>query len=300
MEAPPLTCYRHPERTTGVGCQRCGRPICAACMTQASVGYHCPECLRRHAAGGTGFASVVPTRVDPVATKVLVAMNVAAFLLVAVASGAGDLFALPSSQLVRDLALVGGGFDPGRMAWIGVAEGEWWRLVTGAFLHAGILHLGMNMLALWVLGGMLEPVLGRARFVALYAASLLAGSAGVMVLDPDALTVGASGAIFGLMGAAVALQRARGIDPWRSGLGGLILVNLLITFGVPGISVGGHLGGLVGGAVAGTLLFALERRGAPVGAAVAACAAAGVAFAVLAVAAAGSWQDPLLGVAALG
>jgi membrane associated rhomboid family serine protease len=295
VEAPTLTCYRHPERTTGVGCQRCGRPICAACMTQASVGYHCPECLQRHAAGGSGVASMVARATDPIATKVLIALNAAAYVVTVVASGAGNMLTLPSGALVNDLGLVGGGFDLDRAAWVGVAEGEWWRLVTGGFLHAGLLHLGMNMLALWILGGMLEPVLGRARFVALYAASLLAGSAGVMVLDPNSLTVGASGAIFGLMGAAVALQRARGIDPWRSGLGGLVLVNLLITFGVPGISVGGHLGGLVGGALVGTVVFALERRGAPASAAVAATVALGAAFTALAVVAAGSWQDPWLG-----
>lgn len=264
-------------------------------MTQASVGYHCPECLQRYAAGGSGYADRVRRRSDPVATKVLIGINAAVFVVSVVLGRSGNMFDYPRGWFVEDFALVGGGFSPSRLEWVGVAEGEWWRLVTGGFLHAGILHLGMNMLALWILGSMLEPVLGRARFVGIYFASLLAGSAGVMVLEPNATTVGASGAVFGLMGAAVALSRARGIDPWRSGIGGLIVINLLITFGVPGISVGGHVGGLIGGLLAGWAVFALEKRSAPAWTAVAVCMTATLAFAALAIAAASSWQDPWLG-----
>jgi membrane associated rhomboid family serine protease len=146
---------------------------------------------------------------------------------------------------------------------IGVAEGEYWRLITGGFLHdpSNILHIGFNMYILYWLGTMLEPVLGHVRFTALYFASLLAGSFGALVAAPTALTVGASGAVFGLMSAAFVFQRARGIDPWRSGLGPVILFNLALPFVFPGlnISIGGHVGGLIGGAIAA---LAIERLGA--------------------------------------
>jgi membrane associated rhomboid family serine protease len=155
-----------------------------------------------------------------------------------------------SSSQERDLGL----FGPA------VADGEWWRIVTSGFLHFGILHLAFNMLLLWWLGQMLEPSLGRVRYVLAYAVSLLAGSLGALLLDPDALTGGASGAVFGLMAAAVLLLRRRGVDPMQSGLGGLLVINLLLTFLRPGISIGGHLGGLVGGALAALLLGALEDR----------------------------------------
>ena len=298
MESSRATvCYRHPDRPTGVGCQRCGRPICPACMTQASVGYHCPECLKAH---GQRSPTVASLR-NPIATKVLIGLNVGVYVLVAVAGGAQGLWELPGSELADRLVLIGGFGSPlgngqyVQVPGLGVAEGEWWRLITGGFLHAGILHLGMNMLLLWILGGMLEPVLGRLRFVALYVASLLAGSMGVMLIEPTAATVGASGAIFGLMGAAVALQRSRGINPWQSGLGGLILINVLITFGVPGISVGGHPGGLVGGLVAGLAVFEVERRTDSDWAAVGVCAALTVAYTGVALWAAQQWAEPVLG-----
>lgn len=291
------TCYRHPDRRTGVGCQRCGRPICPACMTQASVGYHCPECLKAHGQRQPALGSLR----DPIATKVLIGLNVAVYVAVGLAGGGQGLWSLPASELADRLVLIGGVelAAPGQPSFLapglGVAEGEWWRLVSGGFLHAGVIHLGMNMLLLWLLGSMMEPVLGRARFVALYTASLLAGSMGVLLVDPTTSTVGASGAIFGLMGAAVALQRSRGIDPWQSGLGGLILINVLITFTIPGISVGGHLGGLVGGLVAGLAMFEVEKRTDRALPAVAVCVALSVAFVGVALWAAQQWRDPVLG-----
>ena len=127
---------------------------------------------------------------------------------------------------------------------IGVAEGEWSRLLTGGFLHAGLLHLLVNMFLLWMLGRQLESAHGLVRYSGLYMGSLLAGSFGVMLHDPQALTVGASGAVFGLMAAAIVHQVRRGISPWGTGLGGLLLVNVVFTFGRPGISIGGQLGGL--------------------------------------------------------
>jgi membrane associated rhomboid family serine protease len=141
-----------------------------------------------------------------------------------------------------------------------VADGEVWRIVTAGFFHAGFFHLFFNMFALYILGGMLEPAVGRFRFGLIYFVSLLAGSFGALVAEPTAPTVGASGAIFGLMGAAVVIMRNRGINPMESGLGFWILLNLLITFTVPHISIGGHVGGLIGGGLAAALLYDLTDR----------------------------------------
>src|SRR5690606_35816610 len=124
-------------------------------------------------------------------------------------------------------------------------------------------HIGMNMYLLYVLGTVLEPAFGRARFALIYVVTLLTGSLGVMLIDPNALTVGASGAVFGLMGVMVVAQRASGIDVWRNGIGGLVVLNVLITFTIPSIPIGGHLGGLVGGLVVGALLVELPRSVAP-------------------------------------
>jgi membrane associated rhomboid family serine protease len=141
-----------------------------------------------------------------------------------------------------------------------VSSGEWWRLITSGFLHANILHLGSNMLALFFIGRGLEPALGALRLGLIYFVSLAAGSLGVLVLEPDALSIGASGAIFGLMGAYVVFARARGISVMQSGIGPVILLNLAITFTIPNISKGGHIGGLIGGAAIGWLVVEFARR----------------------------------------
>ena len=178
---------------------------------------------------------------------------------------------------------------------IGVAEGEWTRLLTGGFLHAGLLHLLVNMFLLWMLGRQLEPAHGPVRYSGLYMGSLLAGSFGVMLHDPQALTVGASGAVFGLMAAAIVHQLRRGISPWGTGLGGLLLVNVVFTFGRPGISIGGHLGGLAGGALVAWLVDVADRRNLPQAMTTAVPWVATATFAVGAVWAAGRWWDPVLG-----
>ncbi len=208
-------------------------------------------------------------RGEPTLTYVLIGINVVAFLG-EMASG-GTLFR-GGGTFVTDGALEGAS----------VADGEWWRLVTGGFLHAGLFHLFLNMFILYILGGMLEPAIGRLRFGVVYFVSLLSGSFGALLLtDPDGVTVGASGAVFGLMGAAFVVMRARGINPMESGIGMLIILNLGITFLVPNISVGGHVGGLAGGALAAYLLYGLGERvrlSAPVATALA--AAVGVLAAV--------------------
>jgi membrane associated rhomboid family serine protease len=218
-------------------------------MISAPVGFQCPACVKGAPAVRT--LRSLGARSVPVVTATLVAANVAAFLPTLADDGLLGRFGL---------------FGPA------VAAGEWWRLVTAGFMHVSIAHIGFNCLLLWQLGVLLEPALGRVRFALLYAAALLAGSAGVLLLDPNALTAGASGAVFGLMGAAVVGLRHRGVDPMRSGLGPLLLVNLVLTFAVPGISVGGHLGGLVVGAALGADLFATDATpaGRVQGAAVAA------------------------------
>jgi membrane associated rhomboid family serine protease len=222
-------------------------------MTSTSVGMRCPECARQK----TQVRTIRNIHAQPTVTIALIAINVLMF------------FGSNYGTAERDLVL----FGPS------VANGDVWRLVTGGFLHAGIFHLAMNMYALYWLGQMLEPVLGNARFGALYAASLLAGSFGALLVSPHSVTVGASGAVFGLMGAAVVLARRRGIDLMASGLLPVLGLNLAITF-FPGtnISIGGHVGGLIGGAIVMLAMDEVARRRLPK-------AAAFVAAAVVAVAA---------------
>jgi membrane associated rhomboid family serine protease len=244
------TCYRHPDRRAGVVCQRCDRPICPDCMRQASVGFHCPECTK---SSGQKVVRAAQLRTRPVVTNVLIALNVAVF-----AAGLGGGLRTTDSMTV-DGGLIGvGRLSTGEL--IGVAEGEWWRTITSGFLHANFIHIGFNMFILYQLGNLLEPALGRLRFGLVYAVALLSGSLGVLILDPNHLTVGASGAVFGLMGAAVAAMRARGIDPFATGLGGTIVLNLALTFAIPNISIGGHVGGLIGGFICGHLLVDVGPR----------------------------------------
>ena len=232
-------------------------------MTPTPVGMRCPECSSQK----TQVRTLASTRSDPIATYVLIAINVLA------AFGSGSLgFERNETSVFIDGALLGHGrLVSGEE--IGVAHGEWYRLITGGFLHSGLIHLMFNMYLLYVLGQLLEPALGTARFVGLYFASLLAGSFGALLLEPDALTVGASGAVFGLMGAGVVFLRARGVDPLQSGLGITILLNLGITFLIPGISIGGHIGGLIGGTLAGLAVTELSKRRVSPVLPIAACAA---------------------------
>src|SRR5205814_1733407 len=198
-------CYRHPSRETGVSCSNCGRPICPDCMTTTSVGMRCPECARertrvRRVSGGPGFAGEAPA-----ATYVLIGINVAV-ALGAFLSGGGGASGIGTNSIQRD----------GSLSRIAIDHGDLWRLVTSGFIHAGLPHLLFNMLSLWVLGSLLEPVTGRARFLVIYFTSLLAGSFGALVAQPTGLTVGASGAVFGLLAAASSVLRARGINPGES------------------------------------------------------------------------------------
>jgi membrane associated rhomboid family serine protease len=249
------TCYRHPTRETGVSCSNCGRPICPDCMTSTPVGMRCPECARQR----TRVHRLRTTPSEPTITMVIVALNVLVFVgELAAGSGIGE----GGGRLIRDGALYGPA----------VAFGdEYWRLVTSGFLHSGLFHVLFNMWFIWVLGGMLEPALGRVRYVVLYLTALLCGSFGVLLLEPDAVTVGASGAAFGLLGAAIVEARSRGIDIWASGLGIVALLNFAMTFAIPGISIGGHVGGFLGGVLVALVYDQADRRRLPRAAAIAAC-----------------------------
>jgi membrane associated rhomboid family serine protease len=240
------TCYRHPDRETAVSCSSCGRPICPDCMTPTPVGMRCPECARQRTRVTRGVGEASGFSAAP-ATFILIALNVAAYLA-EIANGSGGLSGANGS-LIFDFAL----FGPS------VAEGEWYRLFTSAFLHAGLIHIGFNMFALYFLGRILEPGIGTPRYVAVYAVSLLGGSFGALLLDPNALTVGASGAVFGIFAATFVIARQRGFDALASSIGVIILLNLAISVGASNISLGGHLGGLVAGGLCSLAIVAGER-----------------------------------------
>jgi membrane associated rhomboid family serine protease len=244
-------CYRHPDRETGLSCSECGRPICAECVHYAPVGLRCPDHsgkpqgvrkattrVRRN----TAFAST-----HALVTKTLIGINVAVFLW-ALATGA-------SFTRAGGPVFVNGSLFVGNEQ-IGLAAGEWWRLVTAGFIHAGLFHIATNMLLLWWFGAQLEEGLGRARYLGIYFVSLLAGSAGAILVTPQSPTVGASGAVFGLFGAAFILERQAGIT--RGPAFTIIVLNLVLSFVIPGISIGGHIGGLIGGALS---MLALTRLG---------------------------------------
>ncbi|MFL5982616.1 MAG: rhomboid family intramembrane serine protease [Gaiellaceae bacterium] len=257
-ETVERTCYRHPDRVTGLSCSECGRPICTECMTMAPVGIRCPE----HAGGqrvvdrSRAFDVVAPV------TRFLIAINLAVY--------------------VAELA-TGGGVN-GDRGWIFehgvlfgplVQNGDWWRLITSAFMHYGPFHLLLNMYGLYWAGTILERAIGHWRFLLLYLVSGLAGSAGVMVKDAissglPSLTLGASGALFGVLGALFVLER-RGHLATGGQIAGLIVINLVFTFAFARlISVGGHVGGLIGGVASMFLLLSFRGRPALGTAAVAA------------------------------
>jgi membrane associated rhomboid family serine protease len=239
------TCFRHPNRETGVSCSNCGRPICPDCMTPTPVGMRCPDCARQRTrvVRGTGETSLA---MRAPATLVLIALNVAVFLA-EVATGSGGFE--PHTSLIPEFGL----FGPS------VASGEWYRLATSGFLHVSIFHIGFNMFALYFLGRILEPGIGTPRFLAIYFASLFAGSLGATILSPDTLTIGASGAIFGIFGATFVIARHRGITGLASSVGIILVLNLVYTLGNREISLGGHLGGLIGGLLCALFIVAGER-----------------------------------------
>jgi membrane associated rhomboid family serine protease len=211
-------------------------------MTPTPVGMRCPECASQR----TKVHTMSSTRSDPRVTVAIIIVCAVVFL-------ATNGFSGGSGSLWRDLFLDGPD----------VHDGDYWRLVSSGFLHAGPIHILFNMYLLWVLGNLLEPTLGSGRFAALYFTALLAGACGALVVDPNSATVGASGAVFGLMGAAAVELRSRGINPFQTDIGLLIIFNLVLSFVLSHVSVGGHVGGLIGGGLVGVTFVLADRRRMP-------------------------------------
>ena len=247
-------CYRHPDKETWIRCQRCEKPICPDCMRDASVGFQCPDCVKEGARSTRqGKAVYGGKRLtgNPMATTfALIAANLVGFF--AIRSGGG--------RVLDALALLPQSSTRGFQEVEGVSGGAYWQVLTSAFSHYDVLHLGFNMLALYFLGPMLEQVLGRPRFLAVYFVSAFTASAAVMLLsNPNSQTLGASGSIFGLMGALVVVAfkvkaDLRQILFWLG-------LNLVFTFYNTGsISWQGHLGGLLGGALTAAIIVYAPRK----------------------------------------
>ncbi len=269
------TCYRHPGRESHIRCQRCSRSICPDCMRDAAVGFQCPECVaegrKTTRQARTAYGGLRPTNAS-ITTIVLMAINLGVWVVIQATGRYGsrlyELFGLtPTGTCSLDS---GGGFYPAvpsdavcaqipNTVWVpGVEDGSYWQLLSSAFTHVELWHLAVNMLALYFLGPQLEMVLGRARFLALYVLSGLAGSVLVYwAADPQGTTVGASGAIFGLMGALLVIAHKVGgnVQQLLMWLG----LNAVITFTVPNVSWQGHLGGFLGGALIAAMLVYAPR-----------------------------------------
>jgi membrane associated rhomboid family serine protease len=207
----------------------------------------------------------------------LIALNVAVFLAEVVSGGQG--LNGVSGAVVTKGYLYGPAI---------VHQHQYWRLVTSGFLHEGFLHILFNMFFLWIMGPQLEPAIGRFNFAVVYFVSLLAGSFGALLFQPDIPTLGASGALFGILGALMVVARDRGISVWRSGLGPILLINILFSLAVQNISIGGHLGGFVGGLISGWLIVNVSQRRRLRAVAIAGCAAVGVVSVIAAIAVAGT------------
>lgn len=283
MTQPPTgvpTCYRHPDRESHIRCQRCGRAICPDCMNDASVGYHCPECVaearKSTRSGRTAYGGQVSA--NPAVTSIgLIVLNAAVWVTI-LATG------WRSSPLIDRLALIplgicrsdaaGDRYYPsiagaricegpatqGDGVWFpGVADGATWQLITNAFTHVQPWHIGVNMLVLWFIGPQIERVLGRTRYLMLYVVSALTASVCVYWLaDPHSATLGASGAIFGLLGAYLVVALKVGGDVQTIVM--WLVINAVITFTVPNVSWQGHLGGFIGGAIVASILVYAPRE----------------------------------------
>jgi membrane associated rhomboid family serine protease len=242
-------------------------------MTPTPVGMRCPECARER----TKVKTLRGTPSAPVVTQALIAINVLVFI--------GELTAGSSLSggIGGDVLTKGALFGPAIEH-----QHEYWRIVTAGFLHYSFLHILFNMFFLYVMGSMLEPAIGRANFAAVYLASLVAGSFGALLFQPDARTVGASGACFGVLGALFVIARARRISIWQSGLAPTLVLNVVFSLSVRNISIGGHLGGLIGGLIGGWLVIEFGERRRLSAVALAGCAVVAAASFAGAIAVAGS------------
>jgi len=247
---PPAVCVRHPDRPTGLSCARCGRPACTDCLREASVGYQCVDCVHAgsgQARRGTTVAGAPARTGRPVVVPVLIALNVLMFAVTVV-----------QARSVMDVTQGSSVFDAGELVPGRVAQGEWWRLITSGFLHYGLLHIVLNMVALWMLGQQLEIALGRGRFLAVYLLSVLGCSTAAMLFYPPAQgLIGASGGVFGLLGAFVVLLIRLKLP--LSSIVPTIALNAVISVAVPGVSLVGHIGGFVVGVAATAALVYAPR-----------------------------------------
>jgi membrane associated rhomboid family serine protease len=222
---------------------------------QATVGSHCIDCAKAARPDVKTRAKYWNAGQPALVTRVIIAINLAVFSFVTISdpsslSGGGSL-----TKAQFDLGLNSFFLRDGR--------NEWYRLITSGFLHFGIIHVAFNMFMLFQLGNLLERPLGRLRFSMLYGACLLGGSFGVIVADANAIAGGASGAVFGLMAAAAVSLQRQGVNVFSTGLGTTLLLNIFITFAIPGISKGGHIGGAVAGAICGFIMLAPRWKSVP-------------------------------------
>lgn len=236
---------------------------------QAAVGSHCVDCVKASRPDVRTRARFWSARQPILVTMILIGINVAVFLAVLVLSGEPAALTGGVTDIHLQLGLSRDVLAE-RIIWQGddgalfVTEPDgWYRLITSGFLHFGVIHLAFNMYFLWVLGPMLEPALGRTQYALLYVASLLGGSLGVVLLDSGGITAGASGAVFGLLAAATVGLWRRGVNPFSTGVGTALILNLFITFAISGISIGGHLGGATAGAICGLVMLAPPYRRFP-------------------------------------
>jgi membrane associated rhomboid family serine protease len=244
-------------------------------MTPTSVGMRCPECARER----TKVKTVRSPSAAPSITLMLVAINVVLFLgETATGTPLGGVGSGGLGRLFTDGALYGPSIT---------AAHQYYRLLTSGFLHDGFLHILFNMWFLYFMGRILEPVVGKLNFAVIYLTALLAGSFGALLFEPQSPTVGASGACFGILGALIVISHYRGISIWQSGLGLTLVINIVFSLSVPGISIGGHVGGVVAGAICGWLIVQVgERRRMPA-AAIAGCVVVAVISVIAAIAVAG-------------
>ncbi|PSK99329.1 membrane associated rhomboid family serine protease [Murinocardiopsis flavida] len=240
------TCFRHPDRETYVRCTRCNRPICPDCMREAAVGFHCVDCVAEGGRSVRQARTVFGGRVigRPYVSFTLLGLMVAGFVL----------------QLATDGSSGAGATSLFAMWGPGVYHGEWYRLVTAAFLHGGVMHLLFNGYAMYIVGPQLEQWLGHVRFAALWVLSAIGGSVLTYVLDPAQSSVGASGAVFGLFGAVFVIGRRLQLD--TRFIVALLAVNLVITFLFPAISWTAHVGGLITGLLLGAAYAYLPQGAA--------------------------------------
>jgi membrane associated rhomboid family serine protease len=269
LPPPPLEvehCYRHPAVTTAVHCTRCGRPICPDCMIPAPVGHHCPTSIaeaRAEYRHGPGRRVAIANAKAVSVTRAMIGIILGVYLLEVIRGGVDAVVSGPSLERLVSLGASIGAFGHGNTLEGGIAAGQYWRLFTAMFLHANLIHIGLNAYALWIFGSMLEPEIGRERFLLVYLVTGLAASAASYAfLSPFIVGVGASGAIFGVFGIFLVYNYRRrhtalGAARLRTGLV-LLVINLVFGFSVPGIDWRAHIGGLIAGIVAG---FAVDARG---------------------------------------